>query len=108
MINDTIDPFIKAYRESLDRQRDLASQGNLSNRDTAQASIMANANNAGMMYSNFPTREKIKFDTEHIMPRMVKIQQGYQTGVDKLRQNTIELSNQLKEINEAIADLNEA
>ena len=106
MINDTIDPFINAYRDSLQRQRDLSLQNLDNQRRLDQRSIMTSANKAGMMYSNFPQRDKIKYDTQTYLPAQVKIQQSYQTGLDKLRQNTINLSNQLKSINEAIADLN--
>lgn len=106
MIDDTVDPFINAYRDSLERQRDLSLQ-NLNNQRTLdQRSIMAGANKAGMMYSNFPQRDKIKYDTQTYMPGQIKIQQGYQTGLQKLRENIINTSNQLKSINEAIADLN--
>lgn len=106
MIDETVDPFINAYRNSLERQRDLSLQ-NLNNQRTLdQRSIMAGANKAGMMYSNFPQRDKIKYDTQTYMPGQIKIQQGYQTGLQKLRENIINTSNQLKSINEAIADLN--
>ena len=99
MINDTIDPFINAYRDSLDRQRDLANQNLANNRRNQFTNIMSGANKAGMLYSNFPERANI--------PSVAKIQQTYQTGLDKLRSNTINLANQLKTINDAIADLNE-
>lgn len=107
MINDTIDPFINAYRDSLDRQRDLANQNLANNRRAQFANIMAGANKAGMLYSNFPERAKIQYDTGTYTPSVAKVQQTYQTGLDKLRSNTIDLANQLKTINEAIADLNE-
>jgi len=61
-----------------------------------------------MLYSNFPQRDKIKYDTQSYVPNQVKIQQGYQTGLQKLRENTINMANQLKTINEAIAELNAA
>lgn len=106
MIDDTVDPFINAYRDSLERQRDLSMQNLENQRRLSQRSIMAGANKAGMMYSNFPQRDKIKYDTQTYMPGQIKIQQGYQTGLQKLRENIINASNQLKTINEAIADLN--
>lgn len=68
--------------------------------------IMSNANTAGMMYSNFPQRSKIQYDTQTYMPSQTKIQSTYQTGLQKLRQNIINTSNQLKTINDAIAELN--
>lgn len=108
MINDQVDPFITAYRNSLERQRDLAMQNLDANRRNDFANIMTGANKAGMMYSNFPQRDKIRYDTQNYMPAQIKIQTGYQTGMQKLRENTINLANQLKTINDAIAELNAA
>lgn len=108
MIDSTVDPFINAYRDSLERQRDLAMQNLDATRRNDFATMMAGANKAGMMYSNFPQREKIKYDAQTYMPAQVKIQTGYQTGLQKLRENTINVANQLKTINEAIAELNAA
>lgn len=108
MISDTVDPFINAYRDSLERQRDLSMQNLDATRRNDFASLMAGANKAGMLYSNFPQRDKIKYDAQSYVPNQVKIQQGYQTGLQKLRENTINMANQLKTINEAIAELNAA
>lgn len=108
MIDSTVDPFINAYRDSLERQRDLSMQSLDNTRRNDFATIMAGANKAGMLYSNFPQRDKIKYDTQSYVPNQVKIQQGYQTGLQKLRENTINMANQLKTINEAIAELNAA
>lgn len=106
MINDKVDPFISKYRDDLEHQRDLAFQNIDNTRRNDFANIMGAANTAGMMYSNFPQRTKKQYDTSTYMPNQAKIQSTYQTGLDKLRSNTINLSNQLKSINEAIADLN--
>lgn len=106
MINDKVDPFVNQYRDALERQRDLANQNLDNTRRNDYATIMGNANTAGMMYSNFPQRSKIQYDTATYMPNQQKIQTTYQTGLDKLRGNVVDLSNQLKSINEAIADLN--
>lgn len=108
MIDSTVDPFINSYRDSLERQRDLSMQSLDNTRRNDFATIMAGANKAGMLYSNFPQRDKIKYDTQNYVPNQVKIQQGYQTGLQKLRENTINMANQLKTINEAIAELNAA
>lgn len=108
MIDSTVDPFINAYRDSLERQRDLSMQSLDNTRRNDFATIMAGANKAGMLYSNFPQRDKIKYDTQNYVPNQAKIQQGYQTGLQKLRENTINMANQLKTINEAIAELNAA
>lgn len=106
MINDRVDPFIRKYRDDLEHQRDLAFQ-NLDNaRRNDFTNIMGAANTAGMMYSNFPQRAKKQYDTANYEPNQVKIQSTYQTGLDKLRSNVVNLSNQLKNVNDAIADLN--
>lgn len=107
MINEDIDPFITAYRESLDKQKDLAMQSLDQQRRNDFASIMSGANRAGMLYSNFPQRSKLQYDMQTYLPSQVKVQQTYQTGLQKLRDNIINTSNQLKSINDAIAELNE-
>lgn len=108
MINSDVDPFITAYRDSLERQRDMAMQNLNATRRNDFATMMAGANKAGMMYSNFPQRDKIRYDTQTYVPAQIKIQTGYQTGLQKLRENTINMANQLKTINDAIAELNAA
>ena len=108
MIDSEIDPFILNYRDSLARQRDLANQNMANERRLAQTQIMSTANEGGMMYSNFPERAKIQYDTQTYLPNTIKVQQTYQTGLQKLRENTLNLANQLKSVNEAIAELNEA
>lgn len=108
MINSDVDPFITAYRDSLERQRDMAMQNLNATRRNDFVAMMAGANKAGMMYSNFPQRDKIRYDTQTYVPAQIKIQTGYQTGLQKLRENTISMANQLKTINDAIAELNAA
>lgn len=106
MINEQLDPFIIAYRDSLQQQRDLANQQLEAQRRNDFTSIMSGANKVGMMYSNFPAREKIKYDTQTYQPNLIKVQQSYQTGLDKLRANTVKMANQLNSINRAIEELN--
>lgn len=106
MINDRVDPFISKYRDDLEHQRDLDFQNLDNTRRNDFTNIMGAANTAGMMYSNFPQRTKIQYDTQSYMPNQAKIQNTYQTGLDKLRSNVVNLSNQLKNVNDAIADLN--
>lgn len=106
MINEQLDPFIIAYRDSLQQQRDLANQQLEAQRRNDFTSIMSGANKVGMMYSNFPAREKIKYDTQTYQPNLIKVQQSYQTGLDKLRANTVKMANQLNSINKAIEELN--
>lgn len=107
-MNDEINEFVNSYRESLDRQKDLGMQNLDNNRQLAHQQIMGGANALGMMYSNFPERQKIQYDTGTYEPAKIKLQETYQTGLDTLRKNTANYINQLSEINEAITDLNEA
>ena len=106
MINDKVDPFITQYRDAIERQRDLSTQYIDNQRRNDFAGIMSGANSAGMMYSNFPERSKIQYNTTTYTPNMLKVRDTYRTGLDKLRSNTIDLHNQLASINEAISDLN--
>lgn len=106
MINSGLDPFIDAYRDSLQQQRDLAQQNLDNTRRNDYTTIMSNANTAGALYSNFTQRDKTKYDTNTYLPNQTKVYTSYQTSLDKLRENTVNLANQLKTINEAIADLN--
>lgn len=98
-------PFINAYRDALGRQRDLNKQSIENNRRNQYQNIMGSANALGMMYSNFPERAKMLYDTNTYMPALTENQTTYQTGIDKLRSNTVNYLNQLKDINDAIADL---
>ena len=103
-----INQFVQNYRNALQSQYD-ASVANLNQqRKNDFATIMSGANKAGMMYSNFPQRSKIQYDTQTFYPTAIKKRQSYQTALDKLRENTLNLYNQNKTIAEAIADLNES
>lgn len=106
MIDDNTDKFINNYRESLDEQKDLANQNLANTRRNDFQAIMSGANTAGMMYSNFPERSKIQYDTQTYMPNQIKIQNTYQTGLQKLRENVLNTSNTLRSINDAISELN--
>lgn len=106
-MNDELNSFIANYRNEMDRQRDLGMQNLENNRRNQFQNLMGAANTAGMMYSNFPERAKMQYDTSTYLPAKIKLQQSYQTGLDKLRSNTINYMNQLASINEAISDLNE-
>ena len=105
--NNDINQFISNYRDTLEQQRDLTKQNLQQQRENDFASIMSNANTRGMLYSNFPARDKVKYDVATYQPGLVKAQQSYQTGLDKLRANAIKAWNQNKAIEEKIADLNE-
>lgn len=103
---DQLKDFYQNYRDSLDRQY----QSNLQNlgqqRKNAQATIMSSANKAGMMYSNFPERSKVQYDTQTYEPAVVKLNTSYRTGLDTLRENVLNFQNSIEEYKKAIADLN--
>lgn len=103
-----INDFITNYRNALQTQQEASQEALKQQRANDYASIMSNANRAGMMYSNFPARDKVKYDTQTFYPAAIKAYQQYQTALDKVRANAINLWNQNKTIQEAIADLNEA
>lgn len=101
-----LNDFIKNYRDALKAQNEADAKALNTARENAQTSIMSNANRAGLMYSNFPEINKIKYDTQTFYPALIKAQQSYQTSLDKVRKNAIDLFNQNKSIQEAINDLN--
>lgn len=101
-----INLFIKNYRDSLKAQKDSVNKQLQQTRKNYQASLMGAANRRGMMYSNFPQREKLKYDTDTYNPALVKNQTSYQTGLDTLRNNAVTLWNKIQAYNEAIEDYN--
>ena len=98
--------FYKNYREQLSRLKEANMRSLENQRNLAQQQMMAGANKAGMMYSNFPERSKIQYDTDTYIPAVQKVQTSYQTGLDALRNNMLKYQNQIAEINKSIADLN--
>ena len=100
------DPYIQAYRDSLQEQYDAAKASIDQQRANDFAVMMAQANTKGMTYSNFPERSKIQYDTATYSPAIVNARTTYQTGLDKLRSSGVQLANQIKSIEEKIADLN--
>lgn len=101
-----IQDFYQNYRDSLDRQYQSALQSLEQQRKNAQTSIMSGANKAGMLYSSFAPREKIKYDTNTYTPATTKLYNTYQTGLDTLRQNILKYQNSIREIQDSIAHLN--
>lgn len=99
------EPFIASYRDSLARSRDATINQLNQARENQQARIMSQANRAGMLYSNLPARTKIQYDTSTYYPSLAKIQTSYQTGLDSLREKGVNLANQIKSYQEAIADM---
>lgn len=102
----SISDYLKAYRDSLKAQRDASMKQLQQQRKNYFASIMGANNRRGMMYSNFPQRDKIRYDTDIYMPAQVKVQSSYQTGLDSLRNNAVSLWNKIKSFDESISDLN--
>lgn len=100
-----ITDFIKNYREALQAQRDSNMKLLEQTRKAANTSIMSNANTKGIMYSNIPQRDKIRYQAETYMPARVNIQNTYQTALDKLRTNVANMYNQIKYYNEQASDL---
>ena len=98
--------FLKNYRDSLTAQRDAQLKAVEQARKNFGASAMSTANTSGMLYSNFPARTKIKYDTETYYPAVTSVNTAYQTGLDKIRQNAIDVWNSTKSYQEAISDLN--
>lgn len=101
-----IDPFMQKYRDALKRSTDAQVMQLNQQRETDQAKLMSQANTAGMMYSNFPTRSKMQYDTSTYNPNLLKIQTAYQTGIDSIRNKAVELANALKASQESIDDYN--
>lgn len=101
-----VNQFVENLRASLQDSYD-ASMANLENQKMLDnASIMSNANKAGVMYSNFPEREKIKYQTNTYIPAAIKNYQAYQTGLDSLRNNSLNILNTIRSTEKAIAELN--
>ena len=98
--------FYQNYRDSLDRQYQSAMQSLEQQRKNAQTTIMSRANKAGMMYSNFPARDKIRYDQETYQPALVKLNTSYRTGLDTLRDNILKYQNNIKELQASISNLN--
>ena len=99
--------FIQNYRTALEDQynADVSALNNQRNLD--YTTIMSGANMRGMLHSNFPTRDKLKYDTGTYEPQLIKLRQGYQTGLDKLYSNAVNYYNIAKDYQEKIADLNQ-
>lgn len=91
-----------AYRNQYATQRNLLDE----QRRQQMAGTMSQANTAGMLYSNFPQRTMIQYDTNTYQPALSKLRTAYQTGLDDLRTKGTQLANSILTTQEAIADLN--
>lgn len=99
-------PYLTAYRQALKRQYDAQKQKIDQQKNLDYANIMSTANRAGVMYSNFPARSKAQYETSTYLPNYQAVQSSYQTGLDKIRSNVLSYANQIKNLEEAIRDLN--
>lgn len=93
---DPNDEFIKNYRKSLQDVYDSGVLALENQRSLDQASIMNQANKAGVMFSNIPQRMKTQYDTQTYMPNLTNLRQTYQTGLDTLRNNSLNAINTIK------------
>lgn len=92
-----------SYKVNYDTQRNLLDE----NRRQQQAGIMSQANQAGMLYSNFPQRTQIQYDTQTYQPALIDLNNTYLTGLNDLRNKGTQLANSIRTTQEAIADLND-
>lgn len=105
-MDNQIDDFYKNYRESLSQQYQVGLQNLAQQRKNAQTSIMSGLNKAGMLYSSWPTMQKIKYDVNTYQPAVTKLYTTYSTGLDTLRNNILKYQNSIAEIQDSIAHLN--
>lgn len=101
-----VNQFVDNLRESLKGSYDAATKNIENQRNLDEQAIMSQANKGGVLFSNFPEREKIKYQTGTYLPNLASAQTTYQTGLQKIQSSTIDLANQIRSVEEAIADLN--
>lgn len=100
----TVDPYIQRFRDAMTRSRDSSIIELNQQRENDFANIMAQANKAGMLYSNFPARTKTQYNVSTYNPNLIKIQSAYTTGLNDLRNKGVELANYLRGAQESIDD----
>lgn len=100
----TIKPFFEQYRDAQKVQYDT--QKNLldEQRRQQQASIMSQMNQAGLLNSNFGQRAQIQYNTNTYMPALTNLRSSYQSGLDSIRQQGVDLANQIRYYQDATAD----
>lgn len=87
--------FVQNLRTALDESYQ-AGLANLENqRSQGHRQIMQSANKAGVLFSNIPQAMKIQYDTDTYMPAQVKLRNSYQTGLQALRENSLNAINQV-------------
>lgn len=103
-----VNDFVKAYRDSLKQQYDANVSLIKQNKRENDGAMMGTANMRGMMFSNLPQRNKMKYEASTHLPALAKAYNTYQTGLDTLRQNAVKTYNSIKTLKEQIADLDES
>ena len=98
--------FMQNYRNALEDQYNADVNALANQRNLDYTTIMNSANRRGMLHSNFPVINKLRYDVGTYEPSLVKTRQSYQSGIDKLYENAVKYYNQAKSIQEKIADLN--
>lgn len=87
--------FVQNLRTALGESYDAGMKALENQRSLDHAAIMNKANKAGVMFSNIPQRMKIQYDTQTYMPAQVNLRNSYQTGLQSLRENAINMANQV-------------
>ena len=103
-----VNSFVRAYRDSLKNQYDTSLSQLKEEKRQQDANIMSDANTAGVMFSNFPERTKIQYESQSYIPSVAKANETYQTGLQSLRENAVSAYNNIKSLQSAIGELNSA
>lgn len=98
--------FIENYRTALEDQYTADKESLEAQRNIGHTGIMSGANRAGLLHSSFPTINKLKYDVNTYEPALVKLRQGYQTGMDTLYSNAAKYYNTIKNYQDSIAHIN--
>lgn len=93
---DANNEFIKNYRESLQQAYGTGLKQLENQRSLDRSAIVNKANKAGVLFSNIPQRMQIQYDTQTYMPALTNLRNSYQTGLDAIRNNSINSINQVK------------
>lgn len=104
-LSDEMKSFVDNYRTALGEQYTADTNALANQRNIDHTTIMSGANRSGLLHSSFPGIRKLKYDVGNYDPSSIKLQQSYQTGLDKLYSNIGNYYNQIKSYKEAIADL---
>lgn len=98
--------FVQNYRDALEEQYTADKNALENQRKLDQTTIMSGSNRSGLLHSSFPTIRKLRYDTTSYEPNLVKLRQGYQSGLDTLYSNVAKYYNQIKKYQDDIAHIN--